>query len=47
MVVDAMGLKGRGGHTVEETGLLGTLTLQARRVAVTLARLPRELSARR
>ena len=47
MVVDAMGLKGRGGHTVEETGLLGTLTVQARRVAVTLSRLPRELSGRR
>ena len=39
MVVDAMGLKGRGGHTLEETARLGTLAAQAQRVAVTLARL--------
>jgi len=42
MVVDALGLKGSGGHTVHETGRLGTLAWQAKRVAVTLARLARE-----
>lgn len=39
MVIDAMGLKGSGGHTVLETARLGTLAVQAKRVAVTLSRL--------
>jgi glutamate carboxypeptidase len=39
MVIDAMGLKGSGGHTVQETARLGTLAVQAKRVAVTLSRL--------
>ena len=42
MVVDALGLKGSGGHTVNETGRLQTLAWQAKRVAVTLARLANE-----
>jgi glutamate carboxypeptidase len=47
MVVDALGLKGLGGHTVQETARLGTLAWQAKRVAVTLSRLEREVRARR
>lgn len=47
MVVDALGLKGSGGHTVNETGRLQSLAWQAKRVAVTLARLSREASRRR
>jgi glutamate carboxypeptidase len=39
MVIDAMGLKGSGGHTVLETARLGTLAVQAKRVAVLLSRL--------
>jgi glutamate carboxypeptidase len=39
MVVDALGLKGSGGHTVQETGRLQTAAWQAKRVAVVLARL--------
>jgi glutamate carboxypeptidase len=39
MVIDAMGLKGSGGHTVLETARLGTLGSQAKRVAVLLSRL--------
>ena len=39
MVIDAMGLKGSGGHTVLETARLNTLAVQAKRVAVTLSRL--------
>jgi hypothetical protein len=39
MVIDAMGLKGSGGHTVLETARLGTLAVQAKRVAVALSRL--------
>ena len=39
MAVDGMGLLGRGGHTVEETADLTTLPLQAKRVAVVLARM--------
>ncbi len=39
MVVDALGLKGSGGHTVKETARLQSLAWQAKRVAVTLARL--------
>ena len=41
MVIDAMGLKGSGGHTVLETARLRTLAQQAKRVAVTLSRLSR------
>jgi len=44
MVIDAMGLKGSGGHTVLETARLGTLAVQAKRVAVTLSRLARQTS---
>lgn len=39
MVVDALGLKGSGGHTVAETADLRTLPIQAKRTAVTLLRL--------
>jgi len=39
MIIDAMGLKGDGGHTVDEIGLLDTLAIQAKRAAVLLARL--------
>ena len=42
MVVDALGMKGSGGHTVNETARLQTLGWQAKRVAVVLARLSRE-----
>jgi len=44
-VIDAMGLKGSGGHTVQETGRLSTLPVQAKRVAVALSRLSREATA--
>ena len=46
MIVDALGLKGSGGHTVNETGRLQSLAWQAKRVAVTLARLSREPARR-
>ena len=39
MAVDGLGLKGTGGHTVEETADLALLAPQAKRVAVLLARL--------
>jgi glutamate carboxypeptidase len=39
MIIDAMGLKGDGGHTVDEIGLLDTVAIQAKRAAVLLARL--------
>lgn len=39
MIVDALGLKGSGGHTVQETALLGTLPVQAKRTAVLLSRI--------
>ena len=39
MAVDGLGLKGTGGHTVEETADLTLLPPQAKRVAVLLARL--------
>lgn len=39
MIMDAAGLKGRGGHTVDETADLRVLAVQAKRTAVTLARL--------
>jgi glutamate carboxypeptidase len=37
--LDALGLKGSGGHTVKETADLRTLPMQAKRAAVLLARL--------
>ncbi len=42
MALDAMGLKGDGGHTVRETARLGVLPAQAKRVALMLARLAQE-----
>lgn len=42
MALDAMGLKGGGGHTVKETALLGVLPVQAKRVALVLERLALE-----
>ena len=39
MAIDGLGLKGTGGHTVEETADLTLLAPQAKRVAVLLARL--------
>lgn len=39
MALDGVGLMGTGGHTVRETADLRTLGMQAKRVAVTLARL--------
>jgi glutamate carboxypeptidase len=39
MAIDGVGLMGSGGHTVEETADLRTLPMQAKRAAVTLARL--------
>jgi glutamate carboxypeptidase len=39
MAIDGLGLKGSGGHTVEETADLSLLAPQAKRVAVLLARL--------
>jgi glutamate carboxypeptidase len=44
MALDGLGLKGTGGHTVEETADLTLLAPQAKRIAVLLARL---LDARR
>ena len=41
MAIDALGLKGSGGHSVHETADLRTLPVQARRVAVLVARLRR------
>ncbi len=41
MIVDALGLKGSGGHTVQERARLKSLGWQAQRVAVTLSRLAR------
>jgi glutamate carboxypeptidase len=40
MAIDALGMKGDGGHTVNEWALLSSLPMQAKRVAVLLARLP-------
>lgn len=42
MILDAAGLKGRDGHTVNETADLDTLSVQAKRAAVTLSRLARQ-----
>jgi glutamate carboxypeptidase len=39
MIIDALGLKGDGGHTVNETADLRVLATQAKRAAVLLARL--------
>jgi glutamate carboxypeptidase len=39
MAIDGVGLMGDGGHTVKETARLNTLAIQAKRMAVTLARL--------
>jgi glutamate carboxypeptidase len=47
MALDGVGLMGHGGHTVEETADLRTLSMQAKRVAVTLLRLADERSASR
>ena len=41
MIVDALGLKGAGGHTVSETARLRCISWQAQRVALTLSRLAR------
>ena len=45
-IIDAMGLKGSGGHTVQETARLRTLGWQAQRTAVLLHRLSRIPTAR-
>ncbi|HUF47780.1 MAG TPA: M20/M25/M40 family metallo-hydrolase [Vicinamibacterales bacterium] len=39
MIIDAAGLKGRDGHTVNETADLEVLAVQAKRAAITIARL--------
>jgi glutamate carboxypeptidase len=39
MLIDALGLKGDGGHTVDETADLGGIAVQAKRAAVLLHRL--------
>ena len=39
MAIDGIGLKGRGGHTVEETADLAMLPIQTKRAAVLLYRL--------
>lgn len=39
MAIDGVGLLGSGGHTVQETADLRTLALNAKRIALTLARL--------
>lgn len=41
MIIDALGLKGDGGHTVNETADLSNLAVQAKRAAVLLHRLAR------
>jgi glutamate carboxypeptidase len=46
MIVDALGLKGSGGHTVQETARLKSFGWQAQRVAVTLSRLARATPAK-
>lgn len=45
-IIDAMGLKGSGGHTVLETARLNTLGWQAKRTAVLLHRLSRSPATR-
>ena len=44
MILDGIGLMGDGGHTVEETADLRTLTSQAKRAAVLMYRLARKLN---
>lgn len=39
MALDGIGMKGEGGHTVDETADLGSLGVQAKRAAVLLARI--------
>ena len=39
MALDGLGLRGKGGHTVEETADLRTLSSQAKRIAILLYRL--------
>ncbi|HUS65744.1 MAG TPA: M20/M25/M40 family metallo-hydrolase [Kofleriaceae bacterium] len=41
MIIDALGLKGDGGHTANETADLRTLSLQTKRAAILLHRLAR------
>ncbi len=44
MALDGIGLKGRGDHTVDETADLKSMSLQAKRAAILLARLARRPS---
>jgi glutamate carboxypeptidase len=46
MALDGIGLRGRNGHTPDETGDLASLTTQAQRAAILLARLPAERSGK-
>ena len=46
MALDGIGLRGRGGHTPDETGNLASLRTQAQRAAILLARLPAARAAR-
>jgi glutamate carboxypeptidase len=39
MLLDGIGLRGDGGHTVQETADLSTLSVQTRRFAILLHRL--------
>jgi glutamate carboxypeptidase len=39
MIIDAVGLKGHGDHSEEETADLTTLSIQTKRIAVLLVRL--------
>jgi glutamate carboxypeptidase len=45
MAIDGVGMRGDGGHTVEETAFLAWLPRQARRAALLMARLPAALGA--
>jgi len=45
--LDGVGLMGPGGHTAEETADLSTLPVQAKRVAVLLLRIARDVASRR
>jgi glutamate carboxypeptidase len=45
MAIDGIGMRGDGGHTVEETAFLAWLPRQARRAALLMARLPAALGA--
>jgi glutamate carboxypeptidase len=46
MALDGIGLRGRNGHTPDETGDLASLRTQAQRAAILLARLPAARAAR-